>query len=67
MPGCKCNLSLTACIMKLGNRFLSSDVITQKCQLSKAVDFNKENRCRCQDQFQQRNPERAMYVCDVEK
>lgn len=63
MPGCKCNLSLTACIMKLGNRFL----ITQKCQLSKAVDFNKENRCRCQDQFQQRNPERAMYVCDVEK
>lgn len=56
MPGCKCNLSLTACIMKLGNRFQSSDVITQKCQLSNAVDFNKENRCRCQDQFPAKKP-----------
>lgn len=34
----------------------SSDVITQKCQLSKSVDFNKENRCRCQDQFPAKKP-----------
>ncbi len=59
MPGCNCNPSLIACNMKLGNRFQSSDVITQKCQLSKAVDFNKENRCRCQDQF----PAKKRWAC----
>lgn len=67
MPGCECNLSLTACIMKLGNRFLSSDVIMQKCQLSKALDFNKENRCRCQDQFPAKKTLSVSCMCATQK